>query len=136
MRRLLTYSIIFSLLMLATCKQFPVVNCDECYSNKPDSADLHVKVTVNAENPKVYLTFYRGKVEDKVVEWVDSTTNENFYLLVKVEQYYSVEARYKSGNKTIIAVDGGKINTQLETDACNDNCYILTGGELDVRLHY
>jgi hypothetical protein len=36
------------------------VDCSDCYSFRPDSADLIIKLTINAENDSVPLTFYRG----------------------------------------------------------------------------
>jgi hypothetical protein len=117
-------------------KQFSLdkFDCSDCYQEKPDSADLTVKVTINNENPRVPLVIYKGKIEDQVIDYIDTAINSDYYLWVKVDEYYSVEAKYKSGNKTIIAVDGDKIKTKKNSTECDETCYRIKGGYINVRL--
>ena len=110
------------------------IDCDECYYLKPDSADLIVNLTLNDENPFVPLIFYRGKVEEGIIEWTDTSYNKTLYLYSKVNEYYSVKAYYKKEGKTIIAIDGAKLNTRQVSGVCDRDCWIITGGEMDVRL--
>ena len=110
------------------------INCDECDPVKPDSAELVVKITINDENPFVPLIFYKGRIEEGIVEWVDTATTANLYLLSPINEYYSVKARYKQDGKTIIAVDGDKLVTRLVTEVCERDCWIIKGGILNVRL--
>ena len=110
------------------------INCDECDSEKPDSAELVVRITINDENPYVQLVFYKGRIEEGVVEWIDTAFAANLYLLSPVGEYYAVKASYKKDGKTIIAVDGDKLKTRLVTDVCERDCWIIKGGILDVRL--
>jgi hypothetical protein len=132
-RKLIT-GLIIILAGYSSCEVFPKVKCSECTSLEPDSADLKMLFTINAENPKVPLVVYKGKVEEGNVEWTDTTNNETLYLYVQMNQFYSVVAKYKSGTHTIYAVDGDKIRTVNETDNCNQECYIVTNNELDIRL--
>ncbi len=110
------------------------VNCSECYSPEPDSADLLVYLTINTANPYVPIKIYRGKVEENQLDWVDTVYSKEYRLYSAVNQYYSIEATYKDGTKRIIAVDGDKISTSLVSDICDNDCWILKGGVLDVRL--
>ena len=110
------------------------INCDECDPAQPDSADLVVRITINDENPYVPLVFYKGRIEEGVVEWIDTAFSANLYLLSPVGEYYSVKASYKKDGKTIIAVDGDKLKTRLVSDVCERDCWIIKGGILDVRL--
>jgi hypothetical protein len=129
--------IIVSLIIVAgysSCDLFPRVKCSDCQVNEPASADIKMLFTINNDNPRVPLIVYKGKVEDANVEWIDTSASETFYLYVKTGQFYSVVAKYKSGAKTIYAVDGDKITVQNESDYCNQNCYIVTNNELDIRL--
>ncbi len=118
----------------SSCDIFPRVKCSDCQVIEPDSADIKMLFTINSENLRVPLIVYKGKVEDANLEWIDTTNNETLYLYVKTGQFYSVVAKYKSGAKTIYAVDGDKITVQNESDYCNQNCYIITNNVLDVRL--
>ena len=77
---------------------------------------------------------YKGKIEDQVIDYIDTAINPDYYLWVKVDEYYSVEAKYKSGNKTIIAVDGDKIKTKKNSSECDETCYWIKGGYINVRL--
>lgn len=135
------YSILiitFILLLIGfSCEEDPFVfdvNCDECYINEPDSADLIVDITINEENPFVPLVFYRGDVEEENIEWIDTAYSETLYLYSPVNEYYSIKAFYKSGNQTIIAVDGDRMKTSMVSDVCNYDCWVIRGGVLDVRL--
>jgi hypothetical protein len=124
------------------CDSLSSQNCNDCNTQEPDSADLKILVTINHENPYVPMKIYKGKIGDngfdKIdqahIEWIDTTNKETMYLRVKLNEFYSVIVKYKSGVRTILAIDGSKISTQLVTDACNQNCYVVKGETLDVRL--
>jgi hypothetical protein len=110
------------------------VDCNECYYDRPDSADLIIYITINSENPYVPIKLFRGDVENNQLDWVDTVYSKEYRLYSEVGQTYSVEAKYKSGSKDILAVDGDKISTSLVTDVCDQDCWIIKGGILDVRL--
>lgn len=95
---------------------------------------LNVRVTINSENPYVPLQIYVGNIEGNQVDWVDTTEKKDYWVDVKPDRYYSVRAKYKSGTKTIYAVDGDKVNLNYTTSDCSQNCYYQTGGYIDVQL--
>ncbi|MCK5065921.1 MAG: hypothetical protein KAR16_00720 [Bacteroidales bacterium] len=111
-----------------------VVDCADCYGYLPDSADLIIYLTIDAENDSVPLTFYRGNYEDGIIDWQDTATTEEFYLYSEVDREYSVSATYKSGNQTIIAFDGDKMFLYDAGEECGSPCHIIKGGILDLRL--
>ena len=110
------------------------VDCGDCYNFKPDSADLIVKLTINAENDSVPLTFYRGDYEDGIVDWQDTATTEEFYLFSAFDKDYTVRATYRAGNQTIMAFDGDKMTLYNAGEECGTPCYIVKGGIFDIRL--
>ncbi len=110
------------------------VNCDECHTVEPDSADLIVRITINEENEAVPLIFYKGKAENGIIEWVDTSYTTTLYLYSRVNEFYSVSAKYKKGDKTIYVIDGDKLITKLVSDVCERDCWIVKGGILDVQL--
>lgn len=137
MKRNTIFTILFIFAAIFSCEKNPFifdVNCDECYLNEPDSADLIVDLTINKENPFVPLVFYRGEIEDNNIEWIDTAYSETLYLYSPVEEYYSIKAFYKSGSQTLIAVDGDKLKTRKVSDVCDNECWVIRGGILDVRL--
>jgi hypothetical protein len=110
------------------------VNCEDCYEYVPDSANLIIYVTIDAENESVPLTFYRGNYEEGEIDWQDTAVTREFYLYSKLEKYYTVRATYRSGNKTIEAFDGDKMTIYNANDECGAPCYIVKGGIFDLRL--
>jgi len=124
-------------ILVFSCEETPFVfdvDCDECYIDKPDSANLIIDITINEENPFVPLVFYRGNIEDGIVEYRDTAREERRYLYSPVDEEYSVKAFYKSDSQTIIAVDGDKLKTSRVSDVCDIDCWVIRGGVLDVRL--
>jgi hypothetical protein len=118
------------------------INCAECYYEKPYYGSLKVHVTLNTDNLAVPVVFYKQKFSDKIkdnpdyIEWIDTMTTSTYYLHeVVMNNYYSAVAFYKGKNgEEIRVVDGDEIITRLVSTYCGDACYIIRGGELDLRL--
>jgi hypothetical protein len=110
------------------------VDCNDCYGYSPDSADLIVRLTINAENDSVPLTFYRGSYEEGVIDWQDTATTEEFYLYSKINSSYTVRASYRSGNRIIEAFDSDDMNLYNAGEECGSPCYIVKGGIFDLQL--
>jgi hypothetical protein len=144
MKRLLTILsvVIFFVLLFSCGKDFNLVDCSSCLDDEPKEEYLLIKITISEENDSIPLIWYRGRIEDNVVEWVDTATyaqhgDGDIELWTKVNQYYSVKAFYKTKDgRTIVAVDGDKFVAKDVTDACDSQCWILKGDVLDVRLKY
>ena len=109
-------------------------DCEYCYQIKPDSGQIGIKVTINDENPYVPITIYIGNIEDNNIEYSDTSYSSEYWVDVPVDKYYSVTAEYKSGDNTIIAVDGDKFKLKKNTKDCDEECYYYSGGFFDNRL--
>ncbi len=130
-------SILMAMFTLPGCGEDPlnlIVDCSECYQEEPDSADLIIIFTINEENDSVPFTVFRGKVEDGNVEFTDTATTSTWYVYVPVNEYYSVQATYKTGTKTVVAIDGEKLRTRLVVDECDRECYVIRDGKYDLKL--
>jgi hypothetical protein len=130
------------LLILVMCKNMDTnVNCNECYSDELDSADLIVNTSSESIIEGLSICVYNGVVNEQNFMYCydnDSATHPDntYYFYVKTNSYYSVEAIYhlKDG-KTIIVTDGDNFETNFVTGTCTYDCWSITGGELDVRLN-
>jgi hypothetical protein len=111
-----------------------VVDCAECYSVEPDSGDLIIYLTINSENPRVPLTIFKDQVDDEWIEYIDTAVSSPYYLYVDLNEYYSVKAEYNSGDRIIYAVDGDKIKTRFVTESCEYDCWVISGGIINVKL--
>jgi hypothetical protein len=112
------------------------VDCSECYQQEPEDGEFSVKVSINEENPKVPIKVYVNSIENTPAIFLDTLYNGTEILdtVFSLGIKYAVEAEYKKGNKTILAVDGGKFKTKLITDVCDAECYIIVGADFDLRL--
>jgi len=112
-----------------------IVDCDECYSIEPDSADLIIYFTINNDHPEVPLIVYRGNIENDT-DWIDTAITSPYYLYSEIDQFYSVKAEYKVGDRIINVVDGGTIKAKHVSESCDVECWVITGGELNAELKF
>ncbi len=110
------------------------IDCADCYGYAPDSAKLIIKLTINAENDSVPLTFYLGDYEEGVIDWQDTATTEEFYLYSEINSSYTVRATYHSGDRIIEAFDADDMELYNANEECGSPCYIVKGGIFDVSL--
>jgi hypothetical protein len=132
------FFIIFSIcLVFISCKEKLFtgdVNCSECYTPKPDSAYMTIKFTINKDYKEVPFVLYRGDFEDNQIDWIDTSHTATKDVWVKTDQIYSVKAKYKKGDKTLYAVDGGKVKVLLVTGTCDQDCYVIKGKTLNLEI--
>ncbi len=131
-------TILLALSFAGSCNEYwgLVVDCSECYWDKPDSADLTIHLTINEQHPEVPIVLYRGNIEDGQVDWVDTARETPYILYSAVDQFYSLTARYRVDGKTIVVVDGDKLEAKHSTDDCDYECWIVTGGILKAELKF
>lgn len=93
-----------------------------CYTDRPDSLWVQLQMVLNAENDSVLVKFYKGNVDDGELQWEYYSFSEKIDELVPVGNRYSAEAYYKKGDKTIIAVDGDRLDPDYFYN-CEEKCY-------------
>jgi hypothetical protein len=134
MRCLILFSIC---LVFISCKEKLFtgdVNCADCYSPKPDSAYMTIRFTINADYKVVPFVLYRGDFEDNQVDWIDTSRTATKDVWVRIDQQYSVKAKYSKGDKTLYAVDGGKIKVLLVTGTCDQDCYVIKDKTMNLEI--
>ncbi len=138
--RPLYFLLIIQLMIVTICCERDVppklttVDCFDCYQNRPDWGQLNVKLTINDENPMVPIVVYIGNIEDNNIEWIDTSYSDDYWVEVPVNKYYSITAEYKSGDKTILAVDGDEFKIKYTETDCDYPCYYYYGGYYDIQL--
>lgn len=127
---------IFLIMKITGCEpeDWEIIDCYDCFSYKPDSADLIIKLTINAENDTIPLIFYRGSLEEGVIDWIDTAVSKELRLYSEIGQLYTVKASYKSGNDKIIVIDSDKMHVVNADEECGYPCYIVKGGIFDLTL--
>ncbi len=128
-----------SLLFFTSCKETQdTVDCSTynyslCQTKEPFTANFHIKLTINSENPAVPITIYQGKLDDGIVFLHDTLKTESFDTLLPIGNYYTVAAQYKVGSTTVTAIDGDKISKSHVT-TCDSICWSVVTGTTNVRL--
>lgn len=130
--------IIIAFTLIGSCEEYfgPVVDCNDCFYDKPDSADLVINLTIDDQHPYVPITVFRGDIEEKQVDWVDTARETPYSLYSRVGQFYSIAAEYKVDGRTIIAVDGDELKSKHVSEGCEYECWVVTGGYLEVELKF
>ena len=95
-----------------------------------------IQLTNNDENSTIPIVIYRNEIDDSVIEYIDTTSETNYEIWVPIDNYYSVTAEYKVGIKTITAVDGAKVYKRENTTDCEEACWVVFDGTVDVQLKY
>jgi hypothetical protein len=132
-------AIVVMMLLTAACDQKVFtgnVNCNECYTTKPDSLDLTIDLTINAHYPEIPVLLYKGNIPGG--ELIDTFyfTETPGYIWVKAEETYSAKAIYKLDERTVLVVDGVAQKLKSVTDACSEACWVEEGKELNLELAY
>lgn len=122
------------------------IDCFDCLSNPPDSANLLVYVSINEENPHVPLILYKGDYEDNIEDYRDTAHIDTIYtynnttytdtleIWSEMGTYYSIKATYQIDGKPFAAVDGDRLRVVDGEGECSPPCYVIRGGTLDLRL--
>jgi len=126
-----------SLFFLVSCNGWfftDSVDCDNCYSQKPQNADIVVRLTINDSQQAVPIVIYKGKIDGDIVLSVDTAYSNLYYYYAQIGTEYSVSAKYERGDSTIIAVGATTMKTRLTAEACEDACYYIKDNIIDLRL--
>lgn len=111
------------------------VDCEECYSEKPDSVDLIIHWTKNSEFDEIPILLYKGTTGGEFIDTFYLFGNPA-YVWVKAEQEYAIKAIYETNDRTVIVVDGTKQKLKRVTDYCDYDCWVIVNEELDIKLRY
>jgi hypothetical protein len=112
------------------------VNCDECYTDKPDSAILFIDVTINDDYREVPLVLYREEYEKDQIDYRDTTAISDYWVWVAVDQEYSVKVEYAYDSDTIYVVDATKIKAKRVSEECDEVCWVVVNDRIDARLKF
>jgi hypothetical protein len=106
----------------------------ECmYAEKPDSALINLKLTINDENQWVGIDIFKGNFENSNSNRVFSgiAFNEDFFTLLPIGRY-TARATYLKNNDTIWSINSGKSN--LIRYDCDFPCFDVKEATIDLKL--
>lgn len=120
-------------------EEWEAIDCSECYAERPSTAEINVRLTINNINPVVTINVYRGRIEEEIIEFSETARSETWNLVLPADQYYTVTATYRSHNQEIsnvIAIDGNFVRTKRVRSVCDAPCWVVQGNNFNVRLKY
>ncbi len=105
----------------------------DCNTVEPFKDFLHVRLTINDENPMVELTVYEGDYENNFIVSEIEADKETEEIEVLLGQSYTVTAKYVYGSDTIMVIDNTNFKKKKKS-YCDSTCWKLKGGDIDVSL--
>ncbi len=129
--------LLFIFLFISCEKEYHpnTIDCEYCFFAKPSEGELVISLTINDKYPYVPITVYKDVVENENVIFYNDSVNETpFYVYVPLPEHYSVTAEYIDSVKKITVLDRDKIRTKYVTGSCDESCWMIKGGYIDVTL--
>jgi hypothetical protein len=116
-----------------------MVECSDCYRDKPGEYLLYVYLTFNDSITEVPLVLFRGDIENHDTVYADTARAEDDYpylfdIDVKVDREYSMSAEYRFTGRTLYAVDGTELKARLVTETCDQDCWVIDDNALDLEI--
>lgn len=112
------------------------VDCNECYTEKPDSVDLIIHWTKNSEFNEIPALLFKGSADGG--ELIDTfyLFGNPAYIWVKAGEEYSMQAIYENSSRTVMVIDGTKQKVKKVSDYCDTECWIVEDEQLQLKLRY
>ena len=128
-------SFIFLVISFSCDDQSFFVQCSDCTSEEPVSAELY------ADLDPVYfyeslVQIWEGNLEDSILVGSYPIYNKTFTQEVTINKKYTITATYHVSNDTYIAVDSATPRVRYEKSQCEDPCFFLYDKKCDLRLKY
>ncbi|MFO7923631.1 MAG: hypothetical protein R6U58_08055 [Bacteroidales bacterium] len=122
-------------------EEWEVVDCYECYTDRPAEAEINVKLSLNDVNRFVVIDIYSGRIEEEILLLSDTARSEYWSAVLPADAYYTVTATYRSGSQArtyynVTAIDGNFVRTEKVSNRCDQPCWVIRGNNFNVKLKY
>ncbi|MDA3819988.1 MAG: hypothetical protein PF590_05985 [Candidatus Delongbacteria bacterium] len=111
------------------------IDCEEdCVVEKPQYSYLRIDFSEDI-NDTVWFEIFRGYVDNSELYLTGWATETPLFLYqMPVDNFYAVKATYWQDSTSIIVVDADELKTHFIKNYCDEDCYIITGGDFKVEL--
>lgn len=96
------------------------IHCDSCDCDPgPFYGELKIKLTINNENPELWLDIFSGRIEDGDTIISEMISTPEVYYELEADNYYSATVAYIKNGRMIVTIDGKKMDIVTHGDDCN-----------------
>lgn len=93
-------------------------SCEEACDQGPFYGNIKVRLTINDENPEVFVVIFDGKLEERDTLFSEYVSESPIYYEVEAGRYYSGAVSYHSGLREVVAIDGKRMKTSSDDNSC------------------
>jgi len=126
------------LLLLFSCEDGYITDCEECYSD-----DYRVVLKIKFRTPEYIpvnpvVTLYEGNVSDSIIIGKSYISEPHSYIeydAILYKDYSAMLVFYKDGRKYVTTAAACP-QVKYDETTCEEPCYYLYDNILDLRLRY
>ncbi|MCU0472640.1 MAG: hypothetical protein MUC93_04630 [Bacteroidales bacterium] len=137
--RLITGIIAFLALMLCfSCEDVEplIINCNECYTDEPDQADIEIKLEELINPEPTIIKIYEGNLEENLLTKTIATNSESINTKVALNKLYTMTATYYIDGSYYTAVNSLTPRIKYEEEQCEEPCYYAYDRIVNLKLKY
>ena len=135
-----TYFILFAIILLFTaCHEYyyePGYPCDFCYTIEPEEGILFINLSISDNQSGIPIVIYKDILDYKDTIWTDTAYEKLYDIGVPINEKYTVTAEYEVDGKKVLAVDAARVFMRKNTTDCDEECWIIYDGNIDIELKY
>ena len=109
---------------------------EDCNCNlyeEPESYDVKLKITINAENQEVPITVYYGNIERNRIATQTTVNSSPAVINLKTGSNYTYLAKYLKGSDTVYVPVHARLSTSY--NICNDDtCWQVDNNVINLKL--
>jgi len=110
------------------------VDCSECYTDKPKYGEIEVILTINNENPEVFITLYEEEFNEANAIYTGVIQTSTTRLTLRTNKEYVVKAEYLKDGRSYHVINRAKLKTKRDYETCSDPCYYIIDKSVDLRI--
>jgi hypothetical protein len=126
-------------LLLFSCEEGYLTNCDECYTNNDNNVVLKIRYRNEHYVPiNPVVTLYDGNISDSVIiekfRITDPYSYIDYYAILYKDYSAMLEYTYDGKKYAVVASACPKVRHDETT--CEESCWYVYDNILDLRLRY
>lgn len=125
------------LIILFSCEEVVLIDCDKCTREEPADADLVIKLSDTYNNTSISeVSIFEGDLEDNILFGTTSAYASGITFKVPINKKYTVTVTYHLITGSYTAVDSALPRLKYDKDQCDNPCYYIYDNTINLKLKY